>query len=123
MEDQALSETCLKRKKRFPRAASLFDVYAKETEGDKDTRLIINIHRNEDRYAWALNTVGSYILRTNWNERDPHHPHHPLSPPILPFAWTCIKLEIIFHLTCRFAIIGYQNKFIDQRFRERRRLL
>lgn len=57
---------------RYSRAAFLFDVSVEETGSDKDTRLTINIRRNEDRYAWALSTGGSYILRTNWNERDPH---------------------------------------------------
>lgn len=57
---------------RYSRAAFLFDVSVEETGIGKDTRLTINIHRNEDRYAWALNTGGSYILRTNWDETDPH---------------------------------------------------
>jgi len=57
---------------RYSRAAFLFDVSVEETGGDKDTRLTINVQRNEDRYAWALNTGGSYILRTNWDEKDPH---------------------------------------------------
>jgi len=57
---------------RYSRAAFLFDVSVEETGIGKDTRLFINIHRNEGRYAWAANTGGSYIMRTNWEERDPH---------------------------------------------------
>jgi len=53
--------------KRNSRAASLFTV----TVTEKDNRLSINIKKNEERYQWAVNTGGSYILRTNWNETDP----------------------------------------------------
>jgi transposase len=52
---------------RNSRAASLFTV----TVTEKDNRLSINIKKNEERYRWAVNTGGSYILRTNWNETDP----------------------------------------------------
>jgi transposase len=52
---------------RNSRAASLFTV----TVTDKDTRLSIDIKRNEERYQWAMETGGSYILRTNWTETDP----------------------------------------------------
>jgi len=52
---------------RNSRAASLFTV----TVTEKDNRLSINIKKNEERYQWAVNTGGSYILRTNWNETDP----------------------------------------------------
>ena len=44
-----------------------------EEEGSgRDSRLTIHISKNEARYAWTLNTGGSYLLRTNWVERDPH---------------------------------------------------
>ena len=52
---------------RNSRAASLFTV----TVTEKDNHLSIDIKKNEERYGWALETGGSYILRTNWNEADP----------------------------------------------------
>jgi len=52
---------------RNSRAASLFTV----TVTEKDARLSIDISKNEERYEWALETGGSYILRTNWKEADP----------------------------------------------------
>jgi transposase len=54
---------------RNSRAASLFDVTVTET--GKDRRLNIEICKNEDRYHWALQSGGNYILRTNWKESDP----------------------------------------------------
>ncbi len=38
---------------------------------EKDHRLALDITKNTDRYQWALDTGGSYILRTNWTETDP----------------------------------------------------
>ena len=52
---------------RNSRAASLFTV----TVTEKDARLSIDITKNQERYAWALETGGSYILRTNWRQADP----------------------------------------------------
>jgi len=52
---------------RNSRAASLFTV----TVTEKETRLSIDIKRNEERYEWAVETGGSYILRTNWREINP----------------------------------------------------
>ena len=52
---------------RNSRAASLFAVNVTE----KNSRLSIHIKKNEERYRWAMETGGSYILRTNWNETDP----------------------------------------------------
>lgn len=49
------------------RAASLFTVAVTE----KNARVSIEIKRNEERYTQALETGGSYILRTNWKETDP----------------------------------------------------
>lgn len=56
---------------RNSRAASLFSVEVTETDTGKQARLCVNIKKNEDRYQWALETNGSYILRTNWSETDP----------------------------------------------------
>ena len=52
---------------RNSRAASLFTV----TVTEKNARVSIDIKKNEERYEWALETGGSYILRTNWKETDP----------------------------------------------------
>jgi transposase len=52
---------------RNSRAASLFTV----TVTGEDPRLSIDIQRNEERYEWAVETGGSYLLRTNWRETDP----------------------------------------------------
>ncbi len=51
---------------RNSRAASLFNV----TVTEKDRRLSVKIIKNEDRYQWALQSGGNYILRTNWKEAD-----------------------------------------------------
>lgn len=48
------------------RAASLFTVTVTGKE-----RFSIDIRKNEERYQWAMETGGSYILRTNWTETDP----------------------------------------------------
>jgi transposase len=52
---------------RNSRAASLFSV----TVTEKGDRLSIDVKRNEQRYEWALENGGSYLLRTNWKEIDP----------------------------------------------------
>jgi transposase len=49
---------------RHSRAASLFTV----TVTEKDTRLALDVKKDAERYQWALETGGSYILRTNWTE-------------------------------------------------------
>jgi transposase len=54
------------------RAASLFEISVEEKGRGKDGRLSIEFCKKEERYSWALNTGGSYLLRTNWTERDPH---------------------------------------------------
>src|SRR3990172_8734494 len=47
------------------------------SEGRKDKgtslqkRLKVIIKKHEDRYEWLLSTSGSYLLRTNWKEKDP----------------------------------------------------
>jgi len=50
------------------RAAALFTVDV--TEGS-DKKLSIIMRKNEERYHRALDSGGSYILRTNWMESDP----------------------------------------------------
>ena len=52
---------------RNSRAGSLFTV----TVTEKETRLSIDVQRSEERYEWAVETGGSYLLRTNWRETDP----------------------------------------------------
>jgi transposase len=52
------------------RAASLFNVEVTETGSGKQARLSLQITKNEERYQWALETGGSYLLRTNWGETD-----------------------------------------------------
>jgi transposase len=52
---------------RNSRAASLFTV----TVTEKESRISIHVQKNEERYRRALDTGGSYILRTNWSEADP----------------------------------------------------
>jgi transposase len=56
---------------RNSRAASLFTVTVNETGSGKQRRLAIDIKKSEERYQWALQSGGSYILRTNWTEADP----------------------------------------------------
>jgi len=56
---------------RNSRAASLFDITVTETAIGKNIRLAVKIIKNEDRYQWALQSGGNYILRTNWKEADP----------------------------------------------------
>ena len=53
------------------RAAALYEIMVNETGRGKDARLTIIVTKNKERYNWALTTSGSYILRTNWPERDP----------------------------------------------------
>ena len=53
------------------RAASLFSIEITKSGTGKQARLSIQIQKNEDRYQWALEAGGSYILRTNWGETDP----------------------------------------------------
>lgn len=56
---------------RNSRAASLFTIIVTETGSGKKRRLAIDIKKSEVRYQWALQSGGSYILRTNWTEADP----------------------------------------------------
>lgn len=52
------------------RAASLYGVNVDEIGNGKAVCLAITVTKNEERYNWALTTSCSYILRTNWPERD-----------------------------------------------------
>lgn len=56
---------------RHSRAASLFSVEVTESGEGRAARLSIKITKNEDRYQWAMESGGCYILRTNWTETDP----------------------------------------------------
>ena len=56
---------------RNSRAASHFTITVTETGSGKERRLAIDVKKSEDRYQWALQSGGSYILRTNWTEADP----------------------------------------------------
>lgn len=56
---------------RHRRAASLFRVEVTESGASNEARLSIKITKNEDRYQWAMESGGGYILRTNWAETDP----------------------------------------------------
>jgi transposase len=55
---------------RNSRAASLFGVEVTESGTGKQARLSLKITKNEERYQRAMETGGSYILRTNWSETD-----------------------------------------------------
>ena len=56
---------------RNTRAASLFDVTVEEYQSENGPKLTVTIRKNEDRAEWAFHTSGSYLLRTNWQSRDP----------------------------------------------------
>lgn len=56
---------------RNSRAAALFTVTVTKKTTGKNSKLAIEIIKNEDKYQWALQSGGSYILRTNWKEADP----------------------------------------------------
>jgi hypothetical protein len=44
--------------------------YVPRVPPEKNARVSIDIKKNEERYERALETGGSYILRTNWKEAD-----------------------------------------------------
>lgn len=56
---------------RNSRAASLFEITVEEQTIGIQKRLKVIIKKHEDRYEWLLSTSGSYLLRTNWTEKDP----------------------------------------------------
>ncbi|OPY82059.1 MAG: hypothetical protein A4E65_00987 [Syntrophorhabdus sp. PtaU1.Bin153] len=37
----------------------------------REREISIDIKKNEERHQWAMETWGSYILRTNWTETNP----------------------------------------------------
>ncbi|CBE69079.1 MAG: IS1634 family transposase [Candidatus Methylomirabilis oxygeniifera] len=56
---------------RNSRAASLFDVTVEERTGDETPKLRVTITKQEDHAGWAFQTSGHYLLRSNWEGRDP----------------------------------------------------
>jgi transposase len=56
---------------RNSRAASLFTITVTETGTEKEKKLEMTVHKNEDRYRQLLENGGYYLLRTNWIEADP----------------------------------------------------
>jgi transposase len=56
---------------RNSRAASLFTITVTETGTEKEKKLQMTVHKNEDRYRQLLENGGYYLLRTNWIEADP----------------------------------------------------
>lgn len=56
---------------RNSRAASLFEVEVRERQDQHGPPLTVAIKKHEHRADWAHKTNGSYLLRTNWEGRDP----------------------------------------------------
>jgi transposase len=56
---------------RYSRVARIFDISVKECQDDNDRGLKITVRRDDEKYRWVVNTCGNYLLRTNWNEKDP----------------------------------------------------
>ena len=56
---------------RNSRAASLFTITVTEAKTEKEEKLEMIFHKNEDRYRQLLENGGYYLLRTNWKEADP----------------------------------------------------
>lgn len=56
---------------RNSRAASLFDVTVEERIGEDTPKLRVTITKQEDHAGWAFQTSGHYLLRSNWEGRDP----------------------------------------------------
>lgn len=56
---------------RNSRAASLFAVSVEERQTENGPRLTVTIKKQEGRADWARQASGSYLLRTNWDGRDP----------------------------------------------------
>jgi len=56
---------------RYSRAACLFEISVEENGSGKQARLKVTVQKKDERYAWALMTSGSYLLRTNWTEGTP----------------------------------------------------
>ena len=43
----------------------------RERQTENGARLTVTVAKHDDRIDWALHTSGSYLLRTNWDGRDP----------------------------------------------------
>jgi transposase len=56
---------------RNSRAASLFSVAVDEQRDENGPPLAVTITKHEHRADWAQKTSGNYLLRTNWDGRDP----------------------------------------------------
>lgn len=56
---------------RNSRAASLFTITVTEIKIEKEKKLAMTVHKNEDRYRQLLENGGYYLLRTNRTEADP----------------------------------------------------
>lgn len=72
LQDRQKAERRIGRlQERNSRAASLFTITVTETGTEKEKKLDMNVHKNEDRYRQLLENGGYYLLRTNWTQADP----------------------------------------------------
>jgi transposase len=72
LQDRQKAERRIGRlQERNSRAASLFTITVTETGTEKEKKLEMAVHKNEDRYRQLLENGGYYLLRTNWTETDP----------------------------------------------------
>jgi transposase len=72
LQDRQKAERRIGRlQERNSRAASLFTITVTETKIEKQKKLEMTVHKNEDRYRQLLENGGYYLLRTNWAEADP----------------------------------------------------
>jgi len=72
LQDRQKAERRIGRlQERNSRAASLFTITMIETGTEKEKKLEMTVHKNEDRYRQLLENGGYYLLRTNWNKADP----------------------------------------------------
>ena len=72
LQDRQKAERRIGRlQERNSRAASLFTITVTETGTEKENKLEMAVHKNEDRYRQLLENGGYYLLRTNWTQADP----------------------------------------------------
>jgi len=72
LQDRQKAERRIGRlQERNSRAASLFTITVTETGTEKEKKLDMTVHKNEDRYRQLLENGGYYLLRTNWTQADP----------------------------------------------------
>ena len=72
LQDRQKAERRIGRlQERNSRAASLFTITVTETGTEKEKKLDMNVHKNEDRYRQLLENGGYYLLRTIWTQADP----------------------------------------------------